>query len=131
MARHVLAHETGRGSKPGRAQTSDDVMVRNDTEDRKVLKDDDLPDLRTLLRGLRDELSEVRDDIRELRTERDPESLLTREEAAERLRISTRTLDDMAAEGEIQPIRVRGRVLYHPDALDAYIRHASREGGQR
>ena len=60
--------------------------------------------------------------------EDDASPLLTREEAAERLRISTRTLDTMEAAGEIQAVRIRGRVLYHPETLEAYIRRAA-EGG--
>lgn len=56
-----------------------------------------------------------------------PKALLTREQAAERLSISTRTLDDMAEAGEIEPVRIRGRVLYHPDTLTAYIRSRTGE----
>lgn len=48
--------------------------------------------------------------------------LLNREEAAELLNISVRTLDDMADAGEIQPVQIRGRVLYAPDTLEAFIR---------
>lgn len=48
--------------------------------------------------------------------------LLTRDEAASHLRISTRTLDTMEAAGEISSVRIRGRVLYHRDALNEFIR---------
>jgi hypothetical protein len=44
------------------------------------------------------------------------------------LGISERTLDDMADRGEIQPVRIRGRVLYAPDTLDAFIRRKAGEG---
>lgn len=52
--------------------------------------------------------------------------LLTREQAARRLSISTRTLDTLESDGEIRAIRIRGRVLYDPDALDAFIRACAR-----
>lgn len=78
-----------------------------------------------LIDGLRDEVASIREEVRALREEftpSGPNGLLTREEAAERLRISTSTLDDMADMGEIQPTRIRGRVLYHPETLDAFMR---------
>ena len=53
--------------------------------------------------------------------------LLTREQAAERLSISTRTLDTLEADGEIRAVRIRGRVLYDPEALDAFIRACARK----
>jgi excisionase family DNA binding protein len=89
-------------------------------------------ELRALVEGLRDEVHELREEITALRRREapdGPDALLTREEAAERLRISTRTLDDMAAAGEIQPVRIRGRVLYAPETLGAYVRRNA--GGGR
>jgi excisionase family DNA binding protein len=90
--------------------------------------DDDFSDdarlsseLYDLVEGLKEEVRALRE---ELTTERE-KALLTRDEAADRLRISTRTLDTLEAEGKLQAVRVRGRVLYHPDALDAFIRKAS------
>ncbi len=75
---------------------------------------------------IRRELAELRAEMEALREEvtsnYGKSDLLTREEAANWLRISTRTLDDMAEAGEIKPVRVRGRVLYHVDTLEAYIR---------
>lgn len=59
------------------------------------------------------------------------EILLTREEAAKRLRISVRTLDDLEAGGRLRAVRIGRRVLYHPDNLDAFIRQQSREGSRR
>ena len=92
---------------------------------------EDLSDeLHKLVEGLREEIQELRDEVTALRRKKAPEgpdALLTREEAAERLSISVRTLDDMAEAGEIQPVRIRGRVLYAPETLDAYIRR--RAGG--
>jgi excisionase family DNA binding protein len=60
----------------------------------------------------------------------DPDALLTRHEAADRLRVSTRTLDDLEASGRLQAIRIGRRVLYHPATLDAFIRQQSREGSK-
>jgi len=89
-------------------------------------------EIRTLIDGLREEVHELREEITALRRNEapdGPDTLLTRKEAAERLRISTRTLDDMAAAGEIQPVRIRGRVLYAPETLEAYVRRNA--GGGR
>ena len=85
-----------------------------------------------LVQGLREEVQALRDEVTALRRKESPEgpdSLLTREEAAERLCISVRTLDDMEERGEIQAVRIRGRVLYAPKTLQAYIRR--RAGGER
>lgn len=83
-----------------------------------------------VLANLHEEVKELRNEVKALRRREAPEgpdALLTREEAAERLGISTRTLGDMADAGELQPVRIRGRVLYDPETLDAYIRR--RAGG--
>jgi len=89
-------------------------------------------ELHELVQGLREEVQALRDEVTALRRKESPEgpdSLLTREEAAERLCISVRTLDDMEERGEIQAVRIRGRVLYAPETLQAYIRR--RAGGER
>jgi excisionase family DNA binding protein len=88
-------------------------------------------ELNALVEGLQKEVQALRDEVQALRRREAPDgvdSLLTRDEAAERLRISTRTLDDMADAGEIQPVRIRGRVLYHPETLEAYVRARAGEG---
>jgi len=90
-----------------------------------------LGELLELMDGLTEELRDLQDEVTALRRKEAPEgpdALLTREEAAERLGISERTLDDMADRGEIQPVRIRGRVLYAPDTLDAFIRRKAGEG---
>lgn len=56
-----------------------------------------------------------------------PNSLLTRKEAAERLRISKRKLDDLEASGRLQAVRVGSRVLYDPRTLQAFIRSQANE----
>jgi excisionase family DNA binding protein len=89
-----------------------------------------LGELLELVDGLTEELRDLQDEVTALRRKEAPEgpdALLTREEAADRLGISTRTLGDMADSGELQPVRIRGRVLYDPETLDAYIRR--RAGG--
>lgn len=89
-------------------------------------------EIREVVADLRGEVAALRDEIKALRRKQapdGPDALLTREEAANRLRISTRTLGDIADTGEIQPVRIRSRVLYSPETLDAYIRR--RAGGDR
>ena len=88
-------------------------------------------ELQELIGGLRSEVKSLREEVTALRRRKAPEgpdALLTRKEAAERLSISTRTLDDMADAGEIQPVRIRGRVLYAPETLQAYVRRQARGG---
>jgi excisionase family DNA binding protein len=88
-------------------------------------------ELRALVEGLRKEVHGLREEVQALRRKESPDgpdALLTRGEAAERLGISERTLDDMADRGEIQPVRIRGRVLYAPETLKAYIRRRAGEG---
>ena len=73
------------------------------------------------LESLRQEIEAVREDLdADGRAGISP--LLTRDEAADHLRVSTRTLDTMEAAGELRAVRIRGRVLYHRDTLDAFIR---------
>lgn len=76
---------------------------------------DTLEEMRQVLHGLREEVAALRSNGS------GPDQLLTREEAAERLRISTSTLDDMRDMGEIRATKIRGRVLYHPETLKAFI----------
>jgi excisionase family DNA binding protein len=77
-----------------------------------------------------DRLDALNEKIDALRAERDPDRLLTRQEAAERLRISVRTLDTLRAAGELRAVKVKRRVRFHPDALDAYVRRNAEEGRQ-
>jgi len=88
-------------------------------------------ELRHLVEGLREEVQALRDEVTALRRKEapdGPDALLPREEAAERLGVSVRTLDDMEEAGEIQAVRIRGRVLYAPETLQAYIRRRAGEG---
>lgn len=83
-----------------------------------------------VMADLREEVTALRNEVQALRRKEAPKglaALLPREEAAEGLRVSIRTLDDMADAGEIQPVRIRGRVLCAPDTRDAYLQ--ARAGG--
>jgi len=106
-------------------------MVANEDDSNKSFRGSLQEELNELVQGLREEVQALRDEVTALRRKESPEgpdSLLTREEAAERLCISVRTLDDMEERGEIQAVRIRGRVLYAPETLDAYIRRRAGEG---
>ena len=108
------------------------VANRDDSDKEDSPPEDSLRgELRALVDGLREEVHALREEVHALRRKESPEgpdALLTRGEAAERLGISERTLDDMADRGEIQPVRIRGRVLYAPDTLEAFIRRKAGEG---
>lgn len=82
-----------------------------------------------LVRELHEEIHNLRSEVQALRGESDLESLLSREEAAETLGVSVRTLDDMEALGDIQAVRIGNRVLYAPETLQAYIQRQA--GGDR
>jgi excisionase family DNA binding protein len=90
---------------------------------------DDTPVERVLERLDKLELK-LNEKFEQLREARDPDRLLTRKEAAERLRISVRTLDTLRKAGEIRSVKIKRRVRFHSGALDAYIRRAAEEGSQ-
>jgi len=108
------------------------ISESEETDKEDSPPEDSLQDeLRALVEGLRKEVHGLREEVQALRRKESPDgpdALLTRGEAAERLGISERTLDDMADRGEIQPVRIRGRVLYAPETLQAYIRRRAGEG---
>lgn len=86
--------------------------------------------LRGQLQALRSEVQTVREKVEQLSKGVGSDQLLTRQEAAERLRVSTRTLDDLEASGRITAIRIGRRVLYHPDTLESFVRAQARGGDQ-
>lgn len=47
--------------------------------------------------------------------------LLTNQEAAQALRISVDTLDELRNDGKIRCVRIGARVYYSPDELRAFI----------
>jgi len=107
-------------------------MVANRDDSDNPPEDSLREQLRALVDGLQEEVHALREEVQALRRKESPEgpnALLPREKAAETLGISVRTLDDLAEAGEIQPVRIRGRVLYAPETLQAYIRR--RAGGER
>lgn len=121
-------HRAGRGAGDG---TDPDIDMVEETEDDRKGKPSIQDELRDLVEGLREEVQALQDEVTALRRKEapdGPDALLPREEAAERLGISTRTLDDMEEAGEIQAVRIRGRVLYAPETLQAYIRRRAGEG---
>ena len=76
-------------------------------------------------------LENVEDKIEELDGEEDTShQLLTRKEAADRIRVSVRKLDDLEASGRLQAIRIGRRVLYHPKTIEAFIRTQARGTGK-
>ena len=108
------------------------VANRDDSDKGDSPPEDSLREqLRALVDGLREDVQALREEVQALRRKESPEgpdALLPREEAAETLGISVRTLDDLAEAGEIQPVRIRGRVLYAPDTLEAFVRRKAGEG---
>jgi excisionase family DNA binding protein len=53
-------------------------------------------------------------------------TLLTRKEAAQYLRISTRTLDRLRAAKHLPTVRVRGLVRVRQQELDAFVARSTR-----
>lgn len=54
--------------------------------------------------------------------------LYTRKEAAEVLRISTDTLDRLAARNSITPVNIGSRVYYTPEAVQHFVARLVKEG---
>lgn len=75
-----------------------------------------------VLDDLREQVGALQEEVRALRSEEDPERLLTKEEAAELLSVSERTVDTMIHSGEITSLKI-GRARRIPRrALMSYIR---------
>ena len=64
----------------------------------------------------------VREEARFPKRESAEGPLLTKEEVAELLQVSPRTVDTLAASGDLQRLKIRGCVRFAPSAVDAYIR---------
>jgi excisionase family DNA binding protein len=47
--------------------------------------------------------------------------LLTKQDVAARLNVSTRTVQRLHLSGELKALRVGGSVRFHPDDVDAYV----------
>jgi excisionase family DNA binding protein len=48
-------------------------------------------------------------------------ALLNKQEVADRLHISTKTLDRLRAQGAIEEVAIRRRVLFRPEAVAVFI----------
>jgi excisionase family DNA binding protein len=83
---------------------------------------DHIESLGKQIEALRDDVQALGDRLEQKKKSSFPDRLLTREEAANRLRVSTRKLDDLEASGRLQAIRIGRRVLYHPKTLETFIR---------
>lgn len=71
----------------------------------------------------------VREEFDAARKQPEDGGLLTKEEVADWLQVSPRTVDTLAAGGELRKIKVRGCVRFSPGAVRAYIRRqAAGEG---
>lgn len=106
---------------------------------------DEAAALHPLLRSLRADLRrEVREAVREEIGGRAPASnasgnargdgharLLTKEDVAERLRCSERTVDTLAAEGSLRKIKIKRLVRFSPEAVEAYIRRQANDNPAR
>ena len=53
--------------------------------------------------------------------------LLSVDDLAKTLSVSKRTVETLIHAGEIQPIWIRGRRVFHPDAVDAFIRSRTKK----
>jgi excisionase family DNA binding protein len=64
----------------------------------------------------------VREELRAARRrEAAPEPLLTKKDVAEVLDVTERTVDTIAAAGDLPKIKVRGCVRFAPSAVESYI----------
>jgi excisionase family DNA binding protein len=79
------------------------------------------PDIDDIRAAVREELRAAR------RQEAAPEPLLTKEDAAEVLGLSPRTVDTLIHSGELPSLKVRRRRRIRPADLEAYI--AANAGG--
>jgi excisionase family DNA binding protein len=53
--------------------------------------------------------------------------LLDKADVADLLRVSVRTIDRLRVSGELRAVRVRGRVLFNPQDVQAFV-NAQRKG---
>lgn len=100
-------------------------MIHNQSENRKIR-----PELAPLIEQLREGLQDIRAEMRALRVRKDPELLLTLDEAAEVLGVSRRTVSTLIAEGSLPSLKVRRARRIRRADLDTYIKHCAKQGGQ-
>lgn len=66
-------------------------------------------------------LHEVREEVRDLRAQRDPDALLDKSEVAQKLGCSERLVDTLIASGELPSVKVRRLRRIPRKALQAFI----------
>lgn len=84
------------------------------------------PDV-TSLRSIQNQLRTVISLLEEMTDGPDTARLLTREEAADVLNVSVRTLDALEEAGKIRAIRIGRSVRYHPETVDRFVRRRAEE----
>jgi excisionase family DNA binding protein len=62
-----------------------------------------------------------------LRRHQEMECLMSIDDVAEVLGVSRRTMEDIVASGDLDPIWIKGQRRFHPDAVDAYLRRQAKD----
>lgn len=101
-------------------------MINNRSEEVKIP-----PQLAPLIQQLREGLQDIRAEMRALRVRKDPELLLTLDEAAEVLGVSRRTVSTLIADGSLKSLKVRRARRIRRADLDTFIKRRAKRGGQR
>lgn len=82
---------------------------------------DELAEQKSHFKKIHEDISALREDIRALRRQWDPDRLLDLDETADLLGVSRRTVDTLVAAGEIPSLKVRRCRRIPRKALSAYI----------
>jgi excisionase family DNA binding protein len=107
--------------------------MKNTTNDPRSPPDDTpgdgpAPRLARVLERLDALEAKLNEKFDELRKARDPDALLTEQEAADLLGVTPRTMQTMRKAGEINALRVRSAVRYHRSTLKEYVRQQTKAG---
>jgi excisionase family DNA binding protein len=62
-----------------------------------------------------------------LRRHREMKCLMSIDDVADVLGVSRRTMEDIVASGDLDPIWIKGQRRFHPDAVDAYLRRQAKD----
>jgi excisionase family DNA binding protein len=54
-----------------------------------------------------------------------PDALLNKQQVADLLNVSTRTLDRLRSQRLLEAVKIRSRVLFHPDVVSAFIQKST------
>jgi excisionase family DNA binding protein len=104
-------------------------MIHNRSEEGKI-QSQLAPVIEQLREQVQESLQDVRAEMRALRVRKDPELLLTLDEAADVLGVSRRTVSTLIAEGSIQSLKVRRARRIRRKDLDAFIKRRAKRRGQ-